>query len=630
MPGSCQKVAEQALHAFLPAWHCVRGRTRLGQVQAKLPWCADGLNERLSVYLALDSLMTKKMALLRTLIGLMLQGDRALKMKSIQALSYELIAMACVLVSPLLLKRFLDNLALSEAQPGYLAALILLFVFSWTGGAIATAMKMTITSQICVRLGSLLLDRSLKGQLISVARGDVPTSALLGPFEKLEQSLHVVVEGVLWQIMPLGFQMLLAVTILWMAVPIQYALITGFLIVGLAFLSIASARRFDGHAAGIFAAAIRLSRVATDVMRNARRIVLNGNINAERDAIQHYANERAYLASAGGWFLARRTIFQQMLVGVGLVCLMWLAAADMQRGQLTLGGVVLMQAYLVQAVAPINLAAFSWSQSALSLETVGAVLNFARAPSEGEGASLPDRHGPAALRIETLSFSYGEGLPGLEDIDLMIEPGEFVAIIGPNGSGKSTLAQLICGLAEPDAGRILVGQTEMSSVRFEERHRLVHHVPQMTMLLDRSLRENGLYPPTAIDQHELVSLLSAWRFDEEARRLDLDRHAGEQGLCLSGGQMQKLELARISAVGAPIILLDESTSALDSKSEYQIITYLREKYREKSTFIIITHSQDLADLADRIIFLADGKLVTNGSHRELMIHNDEYRGHWKK
>ena len=203
-------------------------------------------------------------------------------------------------------------------------------------------------------------------------------------------------------------------------------------------------------------------------------------------------------------------------------------------------------------------------------------------------------------------------------------------IVGANGSGKSTLAQLIAGLLAPTRGTVRVGGVDLASVPPAVRHKVVLYVPQFIGLFNRSIADNALYPPTRYTDVELRQLLDAWQFHEPGRAIDLASLVGEQGERLSGGQIQKLELARIAGIEAPAIILDESTSALDPSGEEIVIATLRKRFAGKTTLVMITHRPTVAEAADQVLFVRSGRLLRAGRHADLLRDSGVYGSHWKK
>jgi ATP-binding cassette subfamily B protein len=255
-------------------------------------------------------------------------------------------------------------------------------------------------------------------------------------------------------------------------------------------------------------------------------------------------------------------------------------------------------------------------QAGVSIANIGEALELGAESGTEPLLPSPAPAGPAAIALDDIGFRYGDEWV-LRGASTHIAPGAFVVLAGPNGSGKSTLAQIIAGLIEPDEGAVLINGRPLRDIEPDERHRLVLYTPQSIGLFNRTLRENALYPPTRASEAELASILADWGFYESGRPIDLDLAVGEQGARLSGGQAQKLELARLAGVRAPVVILDETTSALDQTSEARAIRTLRERYRGLTTLILITHRVEMAREADQVLFLGQGRLVA-GRHETLL------------
>jgi ABC-type multidrug transport system fused ATPase/permease subunit len=373
-----------------------------------------------------------------------------------------------------------------------------------------------------------------------------------------------------------------------------------------------------------------LSETVGDVLRNARRVVLNGALPMERRLIraQFADRERTFARMLSSQVVMG--LLQFGIAGAGLFGLLILSAQDVIDGGMTVGDMVLLQAYAFRLVLPLSGFGFVISQAALAFVTVRELLDLRRGDDDPTRSSQPPSDGAAVIVFQDVSFSYGLGLAGLQNVSLRLEPGSFNVVVGPNGSGKSTLAQVMAGVLEPRSGKVLIDDVTLDEVPRAQRFRHVLYVPQTVTLLNRSLLTNALYPPSTQSEAELLELLSAWHFYSPDRPIDLSISAGEQGERLSGGQRQKLELARISRVRVPAIILDESTSALDPASEADIIQSLRHQFDGKTTLVLITHRKTLAEMADQVLFMKNGALMRAGRHEQLLQDSAAYARLWEK
>lgn len=407
----------------------------------------------------------------------------------------------------------------------------------------------------------------------------------------------------------------------------RYVLILALTLLGFLAATWLGARRHRIHADATNVAASHVSRTIGDIVRNARRVVLNGAL--EREVLHTGAALGAKRHAAAGMYrsLTLMATLQFCVVGLGLVALLLLAALDVGQGRMSAGDFVLLQTYAFRLTVPLSSLGYILAQAGVAIANIRDVLTFAMA-DEMETASKPHSAGRADLSAENVSFRYAEDMPGVTGISLHVPAGSFVAIVGPNGSGKSTLAQLLAGVLQPSSGRITMGGTDIATIPWADRHRHILYTPQFIGLFNRSLRENILYPPANQSIGDVEELLHLWRFREPGRPIDFEMELGEQGERLSGGQVQKLELARLAGVDVPVLILDESTSALDPPSEANAIARLRRRADGATTLIMITHRLATAQAADQVLFMEDGRLAGCGTHRQLMDHHQSYRQLW--
>jgi len=286
----------------------------------------------------------------------------------------------------------------------------------------------------------------------------------------------------------------------------------------------------------------------------------------------------------------------------------------------------LLQAYALRLVLPLGGFGFLLRQAGRAVAQIREtfVLIDGHAGSAACPGSVPD--GPARVQLAEISFAFEGDRHVVRDVSATIEARSLTVLVGGNGSGKSTLARVIAGLLDPAAGRVDVNGIVLADVPREYRHRHILYVPQHVGLFARSLGENGLYPPAKAVPSLLQERLQALRFYPDGRVPDLDTLVGEGGHGLSGGQIQKLELARLASTAVPVIILDETTSALDPASEAAAIETLRRE-RAQSTIILVTHRRHIARMADQVLFLVDGVLRCAGTDKALAQRAD-YRNFW--
>jgi putative ABC transport system ATP-binding protein len=255
------------------------------------------------------------------------------------------------------------------------------------------------------------------------------------------------------------------------------------------------------------------------------------------------------------------------------------------------------------------------------------VLNLLDEPIEdldpASGADLPS--GPLSIDSHSVHFDYGDGVPVLRDVTVSIPAGQRVAIVGETGSGKSTFARLMCRLADPVAGDMLIGGVPLTEVSGAARHAAVRMVPQDGFLFDTTIRENisyGRRDATEADIDQAIALLNLGPW-VAGLPLGLDTPVGERGSSLSVGERQLVSFARAAVADPGILILDEATSSVDPQTDLQLTRAL-DRLAEGRTVVSIAHRLSTAESADLVLVFADGELIEHGGHDELVARGGRY------
>lgn len=533
------------------------------------------------------------------------------------------------IAGPYALKLLVDALYAGQSPFSVVVGSVVLFVMSWAAANVLAVWRMVHSTRVIDRLTEDLATQALRGELPQAVRQKQGNSGrTTGDLERLPFSLMVVVDGLIWRAVPLLFQVFGSLILIASLIPLHYAIIMALVLSGYVLATWLGAAQHQRYANVANLAASHVSRHLSDVLRNARRVILNGTTDMEMDFIRSQFAAKRAANTRMMWALVRTAFVQYGLVGLGLLLLLGLGCGDVMAHGMSVGDFVLLQAYAFRLASPLSGFGFILSQAAVSMSNISDVMAQA-GQIEAKAPVSPPAVWPASISLREVSFNYGPGLPGLHDITAEIAPGAFVVIVGPNGSGKSTLAQLIAGILEPSRGDVWIGGDLLADIPRWARHQRILYVPQLTGLFARSMLSNALYPPTAQTEQGLADLLARWNFYEAGRQIDLHLEVGEQGERLSGGQIQKLELARIAGIKVPAILLDESTSALDPASEEAVIETLRQAFGGLTTFVLITHRVRLAEMADEVLFMKGGKLLRHGRHETLLKDSAAYAALWR-
>jgi ATP-binding cassette subfamily B protein len=322
-----------------------------------------------------------------------------------------------------------------------------------------------------------------------------------------------------------------------------------------------------------------------------------------------------------------RIIIEVVFVVVFVAVLAVLAPRVGQTNMITSAGLAAVAA--MRLLPSFSAAAGTWVQVQQAIPAMARIhselerLEHAVETSDRDGTALPPFE--RTIEVQAVEFAYAGRAPALRGVDLRIEAGKFMALVGPSGSGKSTLLELLCGLHDPDSGDILIDGVSLRSASKTQWRKQIGVVPQDGFLMSGTIRENLLLLRPDCPEEVLREAVAAVGAERIIRELPAgyDTVIGERGVALSGGQRQRLALARVLVREPHILFLDEATSALDAESDESIFRGL-ERYRGNITIIAVAHRLASIRKADRIFFLAAGKVVESGSHEELLEQRGAY------
>nr|WP_252948455.1 ABC transporter ATP-binding protein/permease [Pseudoalteromonas shioyasakiensis] len=323
---------------------------------------------------------------------------------------------------------------------------------------------------------------------------------------------------------------------------------------------------------------------------------------------------------------------QALIIAAAITALMWLGASSVVNKELTIGELVMINAYMIQLFLPLNFLGFVYREirrALTDLENMLGLLNRKAAISDDKDAK-PLNATKAAIRFENVSFSYDKQRPILNNLSFEVTSGSKVAIVGASGAGKSTLSRLLYRFYDVDAGKIYIDEQAINTVTLESLRQAIAIVPQDTVLFNTSIRENIAYGNPTASEDEIDQAISLAHLDGFIASLDKGDKTlvGERGLKVSGGEKQRIAIARAILKGSPILLFDEATSALDSHSEQAILSAMRE-VAQRHTSLVIAHRLSTITDADKIIVMKQGQVVEQGQHHQLLAANSEYARMWQ-
>jgi ATP-binding cassette subfamily B protein len=322
---------------------------------------------------------------------------------------------------------------------------------------------------------------------------------------------------------------------------------------------------------------------------------------------------------------------QQIIIAFGVTAMMWRAAAGVVDGRMTIGDLVLVNAFLIQLYMPLSFLGVVYREIRQSLADIERMFDLLAV--HREIADAPDARALQAksvnVRFESVEFSYEPKRQILFGVDFSIAAGHTVAVVGESGSGKSTLARLLYRFYDVGGGRICINGCDLRQLTQASLRSAIGIVPQDTVLFNDSIYYNIQYGRPDANREEVVAAARAAQLAEFIELLPdgYETRVGERGLKLSGGEKQRVAIARALLKNPPLLIFDEATSALDSKTEKAIQASLDNAARGRTT-LVIAHRLSTIMNADQILVMDGGRIVERGSHQTLLEDDGRYAQMW--
>jgi ABC-type transport system involved in Fe-S cluster assembly fused permease/ATPase subunit len=451
--------------------------------------------------------------------------------------------------------------------------------------------------------------------------------------ERGVQAIRFLLGVILFNVGPTLLEFALVIGILLHQYPWYFALVTFLTIVTYAcFTFIASEWRIAIRRE-MNARDNEVSAQTVDSLLNYETVKAFTNESLERDRLDRTLAlyERAAVRSETS--LAALNFGQAAIIALGVTVIMVLAARGVVAGRLTVGDIVLLNGFLLQLYQPLNFLGVVYRQVKQSLTDLESLMGLLDLRPEIE--DRPDARAVALagaeVRFEAVSFGYDARRPILRDLSFAIPAGQTLAVVGSSGAGKSTLVRLLFRFYDVDEGRILIDGQDLRDLTQESLRGAIGLVPQDTVLFNETIGANIAYGRPGASQEAIEAAARAAQIHDFIMRLPdrYDTLVGERGLKLSGGEKQRVAIARMVLKDPPILVFDEATSALDSGTERLIQTALRRVSAGRTTLIIAHRLSTVVD-ADQILVLEGGEVIEHGRHHQLLARRGAYAQMWAR
>ena len=569
------------------------------------------------------------------------RGEPAMRVRVVLAMGCLIAAKVATVYVPLLYSHAVDTLAPKTGTAATLTVPVALIVayalvrvastgFGELRDAVFAAVQQHIARLLTLRTFRHLHALSLRFHI------DRQTGGLSRVIDRGAQGVQSVLRLAVFNIIPTLLELAMVTGILWVMFDWRFAVVT-FLAVTL----------YLGFTVGFSAYRVRLRRAMNDTDNEAQSRAIDSLLNFE--TVKYFGNE-AHEAGRYDRALARYehaavrsqvtlnllNLGQQGIVALGLGVIMLMAARGVVAGSMTVGKFVLVNTYLMQLYQPLNFLGFVYReirQGLVDMDQLFRLLDVEQEVADRPGAVVLAGHlseGAACqVRFEDVRFGYRPDREILKGVDLIVPAGGKLAIVGPTGAGKSTITRLLFRFYDVIRGRILIDGVDIRDVTQESLRAAIGVVPQDTVLFNDTIRYNIAYGRPGASQPEIEHAARLAQIHDFVVSLPekYDTRVGERGLKLSGGEKQRVAIARTILKDPRILILDEATSALDSATEQEIQAALRAVSRHRTTLVIAHRLSTVVD-ADEIVVLDQGRVAERGTHAALLARGGLYAKMW--
>ncbi len=464
------------------------------------------------------------------------------------------------------------------------------------------------------------------------------TGGLSRDIDRGTSGISFLMRFMVFNIVPTLLEIVMVVTILFVNYGLWFALIT-----------LASILTYVAYSVYATELRTRYVREANKADSSSNTRAIDSLLNYE--TVKYFTNEeheaKAYDKQLSNWEQAkiknRLSLFalnggQALIIAMGMTAMLALAASEVAAGNMTLGDFVLINAFMMQLFMPLNFLGFVYREikgSLANIENLFGLLDRISKVKDEKGAeelvlSQQGEISHASIAFNNIAFAYNQKRPIIKGISFNVNAGEKVAVVGQSGSGKSTLVKLLFRFYDVDSGVISINKQDISQVSQQSLRTHIGIVPQDTVLFNDTLFNNVQYGCPTASEAEVLKAIKLAHLSEFIASLPegLQTIVGERGLKVSGGEKQRVAIARTILKNPQVLVFDEATSSLDSQSEQAILTAINEVAKNRTSLVIAHRLSTIVD-SDNILVMSHGEIVEQGNHQQLLALQGQYSKMWQ-
>jgi ABC-type transport system involved in Fe-S cluster assembly fused permease/ATPase subunit len=539
---------------------------------------------------------------------------------------------------PLLLKELVDNLSIKPGQP---AAVLVVPI-----GLLVAYGALRLSTSLLTELRELVFAKATQGAARSIALQtfqhlhalslrfhlERQTGGMTRDIERGVRGIESLISYSLYSIVPTLVEVALVLTILAVKFDAWFAWITiTALVLYIVFtVTVTEWRTKYRREANEFDSAAHTRAIDSLLNYETVKYFNNEGFEARRydDSLERLRLARLKSQTT----LSMLNTGQQLIIAAGLVAMLWRATEGVVAGRMTLGDLVMINAFMIQLYIPLNFLGVIYreiKQSLTDLDKMFVLMEREREVADDPLAEPLNAGAPPAVRFESVGFAYEPDRPILHNISFEIPSGKTVAVVGPSGSGKSTLARLLFRFYDVQQGGIRIDGRDLRSITQSSLRQAIGIVPQDTVLFNDTVAYNIAYGRPGASPAEVEEAARSARIHDfiASTPKGYETMVGERGLKLSGGEKQRVAIARTLLKNPPILIFDEATSALDSANERAIQAELQSTAQGKTTLVIAHRLSTVVD-AHEILVMEAGRIIERGTHAQLLAAQGRYANMW--